>query len=507
MRRPRVKLITIPWELEVPTLSLATLASVTPPHFDICIVDLLRERLFLDEPTDLVGISASTPRINAAYALADLYRSKGVTVVLGGHHATALPEEALAHADAVVCGEGETSWMRICDEFLSNPSRVSGIYRDPPPDLAALPQPRIDLMKLDRYGSFYYPIIASRGCPEKCGFCFAKRMTQGFRTYPIAHVIEQVKRRPAFIRSMYFVDDNLPADPDHSRELFFELSKLKVPFGMQARNEFALDRDRLAQAHDAGCVFISSGYESVSQQTLDRTGKRAQAGNYRQAAANIYDAGIMGSGNWMFGFDSDTPEVFEETLEFLDSSDLLHSTFTTEIPFPGTAIWRRYEREGRLLSHDYDAYVGKGHVIVRPTLMSEEQLWQGIRWLTTQYYSPRRAARRIKRAVQNKKLASLGPRALRTPALVFLGMYQVYQWHYRMVPSLNWLYERLVSVNKHKYLKDHLRRTNFWSRDHVRASEVPGARFPPLSSASPFLHRAGYTDRREQPLAVEERLL
>jgi hypothetical protein len=95
-----------------------------------------------------LGISASTPRIKAAHALADINRARGARVVLGGHHATAMPEEALQHADAVVCGEGATSWRCICEEFLGNPSRVSGIYRDPPPDLSTLPQPRIDLIRI-----------------------------------------------------------------------------------------------------------------------------------------------------------------------------------------------------------------------------------------------------------------------------------------------------------------------------------------------------------------------
>src|SRR3990172_3880418 len=151
-RRLRVKLITIPWELEVPTLSLASLAAVTPEsHFDVAIVDVLRERLFFDEPTDLVGITASTPSIRAAYALAEAYRRAGVKVVLGGHHVTAMPNEGLQHADAVVCGEGEGSWMRILEEMRSDPAQVSGIYRDPPPDLATLPQPPMDLMKIGRY--------------------------------------------------------------------------------------------------------------------------------------------------------------------------------------------------------------------------------------------------------------------------------------------------------------------------------------------------------------------
>ncbi len=139
--RPRLKLIALPWELEVPTLGLASLAAVTPACFEIAIVDLLRERLVLDEPVDLVGIAASPPRIKAAYALARLYRERGARVVMGGHHVTAMPDEALQWCDAVVCGEGETAWRQICDDFLGHLARVHGIYRGGRPTSAGCRSP------------------------------------------------------------------------------------------------------------------------------------------------------------------------------------------------------------------------------------------------------------------------------------------------------------------------------------------------------------------------------
>jgi radical SAM superfamily enzyme YgiQ (UPF0313 family) len=495
MRRPRLKLITLPWELEVPTLGLASLAAVTPDAFDIAIVDLSREHLFFDEEVDLVGLSASTPRIKAAYELADLYRARGVKVVLGGPHATAMPQEALEHVDAVVVGEGETSWRRLCDEFLTNPSKIGGVYRDPPPDLATLPQPRIDLMRLERYGSYYFPLIASRGCPEGCTFCFAKRMTLGYRTYPIAHVLEQVRRRPDFIRACYFVDDNLPADPDYSRELFRALAKTGIRFGMQARHEFASERSDLDLAREAGCVLISSGYESVNQASLDGTAKHAQVEGYRQTIANIFAAGILPSGNWMFGFDWDTPDTFRETLKFLDTTDLMHCSFTTEIPFPGTAAFKRYEREDRLCTRDYDDYVGKDHVAVNPKQMTPAQLQDGIRWLATQFYSASRCANRGLRAVRNPALPAFGHSWLKAPAYMGLNAYQFWQWHYRMVPQVQWLYRRLVSVNKYRYAGDFLRRTNF-------GATLPASQRAPVQHEpqTPFFTGQGFKRGRLVPL-------
>ncbi len=499
-RAPRLKLITVPWELEVPTLGLASLAAVTPPQFEISIVDLLRERLFLDEQVDLVGISVSTPKVKAAYALADLYRAKGVKVVIGGHHATAMPEEALTHADAVVCGEGETAWRRLCEDFLGNPSRVQGLYRDEAPDLATLPQPRVDLMKIERYGRYYYPIIASRGCPEACSFCFSKRMTRGFRTYPIAHILEQIRRRPSYIRAMYFVDDNLPADPDFARELFRALARERIPFGMQARHEFSRDTANLELARSAGCALISSGNEPITHISRHGTGKRADAVDYRETIANIYRVGIMPSGNWMFGFDWDTPDTFARTLEFLDSTELCHSSFTCEIPFPGTASWKRYRLEGRLLTDDTDEYVGKDHVVVRPKQMTPEQLRDGIRWLARSFYSPRRATARAARALRNERLGELfGPRWVAPFALLGLNYFQVWQWHYRFVPSLQWLYQRLVSVNKYQYLRDHVRRSNFAPASDAAPAKATASAAPP-PAPGPFHEVSGHKPHRSATL-------
>lgn len=497
-RRPRLKLITLPWELEVPTLSLASLAAVTPGQFEIAIVDLLREQLFFEEPTDLVGISASTPTINAAYALADAYRARGVTVVIGGHHATAMPEEALRHADAVVCGEGEVSWQRLCEDFLGAPSRVRGLYRDAAPDLSTLPLPRTDLMRMERYGAFYFPVIASRGCPESCGFCFSKRMTHGFRTYPISHVLEQIRRRPPWVRSLYFVDDNLPADLDWARELFTALKKRAVPFGMQARHEFSRDSGALQLAREAGCTLISSGYESVNQASLDRQGKRALASEYREVIAEVARAGIIPSGNWMFGFDQDGPDTFQRTLDFLDTTRLLHCSFTTEIPFPGTAAWKTYRAAGRLLTENYEHYTGKDRVVVQPMRMTAAQLRDGVRWLAREFYSPRRASLRAWDAIRNPALAGIGPAFLKGPAFVALNAFQVWQWHYRMVPALQRVYQALLRVYRHRYVGDLFAQTNF--------RQLPPAPSWTTPDADGSLHTTqGWKPTRARPLAPHAR--
>ena len=459
-----------------------------------------REQLFFDEEVDLVGISASTPRIKAAYALADLYRAKGVKVVLGGHHVTAMPDEALDHADAVVIGEGEPGWRRVCDDFLTNPSRVHGIYRDDPPDLAELPQPRMDLMHIERYGAFYYPLIASRGCPEACTFCFAKRMTRGYRTYPISHVLEQVRRRPKFVRACYFVDDNLPADPDYSRELFQALAKTGIKFGMQARHEFSKDPDNLKMAQDAGCLLISSGYESVNQMSLDGTAKHATVDGYREVISNIFKAGIIPSGQLdvrlRLGHARHLPpDAGVPRLHRADALQLHHRD-----PLPRHRGVEEATRARAACSPPTTtSYVGKDHVVVKPKQMTPEQLTDGIRWLAREYYSFARCTKRGLHALENKAIEGFGPQILRAPALMGLNYFQWWQWHYRMVPSVQWLYQRLVSVNRFQYVKDFTRRSNYWSSEHQAAG---GPAHEPTES--PFHSCQGFKKGPAHPLVPEK---
>ncbi|MFO0587513.1 MAG: radical SAM protein [Polyangiaceae bacterium] len=464
MRKLKVKLITVPWELEVPTLSLACLAAVTPEsRFEVAVVDALRHRVHVDEPVDLVGITASTPAIKGAYALADQFRARGVPVVFGGHHVTAMPKEGLLHGDAVVVGEGETAWTKILEDVASNPKRVQGVYREPAPDLDTLPVPSVKHLTLERHGPYNYPIIASRGCPEVCSFCFAKRMSRGFRTYPVARVLEQIRMRPEWAKMLYFVDDNLAGDRDYAKELFRAMSreKNKIHFGMQVRSEFADDEEMLRLAYEAGCAFVSSGYESVNQHTLDSQRKRAAVADYKRRIKAIQREGMIASGNFMFGFDGDDLSTFDRTLDFLDEAGIYHATFTTEIPFPGTGPYRKYEKEGRLLTRDYDAYVGKDHVVVKPALMSARELRDGVRRISLSFFSPRRAAARAAAAYDNKKLFMELSGGQRMAAIVALSAYQVYQWHYRMTSTGYWLYRKLLPYAKYAYPEEWTSTTNF----------------------------------------------
>jgi len=462
VKKYRIKLITIPWEINIPALSLPSLAAVTPADkFDIAIVDLLRERLIIDEPVDIVGITASTARINAAYALADLYRSRGVKTVIGGHHVTLLPEEGLQHADAVVVGEGENAWKLICEQFLKNPDLVHGIYDEGPADLSKLPLPRIDLMKSERYTPYYYPVVASRGCPNSCSFCFTGETTRKYETYPISHVLKQISSRPKRARVIAFLDDNFAGDVAYTRELLREIKKLNIKFGVQVRPEFILNPDNLNLLGEAGCYGISTGFESINQSVLAGSNKSTRASTYKDIITLTQNQGIMISSNWMFGFDWDTPDCFDATWEFLLESNIYHSTFSTLIPYPGSTLYNQLNNDGRIVSNNYDDYIGKSTAVHEPRHMTKRQLEKGVEKLTLKFFSFAHQRRVFSGWPQRGILfGDLSP----WRSYLYLkisNLYEMFVWHSRMNPPLRWFYNKLAPYYRYRYLGDLIKKTNF----------------------------------------------
>jgi hypothetical protein len=187
---------------------------------------------------------------------------------------------------------------------------------------------------------------------------------------------------------------------------------------------------------------------------------------------------MIASGNFMFGFDEDGPDVFDRTLEFLVESGMMHASFTTEIPFPGTAAFRRYQREGRLLTQDYDHYIGKDHVVVRPLRMTPRELQDGIRRLALAYYGPRHRARLTAAALRNERLFGEFTGLRRVAVIAALNGYQLYQWHYRMSRLGRLLYPALLPYAKYGYPDEWFATSAFWrpgGGDEARGEAQGGA--------------------------------
>ena len=368
---------------QIMTLSLPAVAAATPEGHEITIEDERVKKIRLDDTPDLVGISFEVFRAYRAYEIADHYRQRHVPVVLGGMHASVMPEEGLEHADAVVVGEADEVWPHVVADAESG--RMRGIYKgERSVELAKLKPPRLDLLDASRYFPLY-PIEATRGCTHACAFCSTRYVHGlGFRTRPVGHVIADVER--AGNRLIGFLDDNLAADEAFAKELFTAMVPYGKKFFMQSHVLLAENDELLSLAAKAGCLGVFMGVESLSAAALSEANKGFnKVERLKDNIARFHERGILVDGGIIFGFDSDTPDVFDRTIEALKRVKIDSVAVNILIPYPGTEFYRKFEREGRIICTDYAKYTG-GAVIVRPQNMTVEQLQAGYNRFTKDSY-------------------------------------------------------------------------------------------------------------------------
>ncbi len=375
-----------------PPMCLPVLASLTPPDADIHLVDENVEAVDLAEEADLVAISCMTAAAPRGYVLADRFRDRGVPVVMGGMHPSALPEEAARHADAVVIGEAESQWPQVFADFAAG--RPQSLYRtDRFHSLHNPPWPRRDLLRLERYLAPNL-VQTARGCPHACSFCsvspvFGRR----YRFRPVSDVIEEI--RSLRCTSLGFPDDNIVGNPGRARELFEALIPLKLRWVGQGDLSMAKDEELLRLMARSGCAAMFVGIESLSPASLVAAHKRPNIGlDFEQAVASIHRHGIDLVGSFVFGLDTDTTESFRATVAFAERVKLALAQFSILTPFPGAPVYEQLKSENRLTSRDWSLYT-MGHVVYQPRNMTVAQLQAGKEWAYGRFYSLPSIARRM----------------------------------------------------------------------------------------------------------------
>ncbi|HSR13476.1 MAG TPA: radical SAM protein [Thermodesulfobacteriota bacterium] len=391
---PEIRRVRRSRVLNFQQITMPYLAAFVPGHWTVTHVDEAAGPVDVRASADLVAITFHTPSAPHAYELADEFRSRGITVALGGPHATLMPDEAQRHADVVFVGEAESHWPCFLQGFEGGEyeSRYTCLE---PPSLDRAPISRQDLLHRRDHTSGV--LFATRGCAFRCDFCTVAVMYQSrVRRRPVLDVVREFASFRG--RVVILWDDNIAADTEYAKELFRALAPQGKWWSSQASVHAAHDEDFLRMAARSGCKQLFLGLESISQGSLDGVSKRFnRVDEYANAIDRIHAHGISVQAGIVFGFDGDTERVFSDTVDFLESSGVQNATFNLLTPFPGTRLHQRLESEGRILTRDWRKYNGRADVVFRPRNMSAAALLEGYRYANERFYSPRSIYRRLSR--------------------------------------------------------------------------------------------------------------
>ncbi len=404
----------------LPSLGLLTLAAYTPKNWTVIYKELdayTEDDLanIEQEQPDLIAFSSLTARINETYKISRLFRSKGIKTVIGGLHVSALPEEALNYADAIVQGEGELIWQQLLADvehnalaqLYSSLKNKKYIYHF---DDTVIP--RYDLLDISKYNRI--TLQTTRGCPLHCSFCAASRTISSYKKKPIAQ-IERELNKVFEIWDKPFIelaDDNTFIDKKWAKDLLKLFANYNMKWFTESDISLAYDDELLELLSKSNCSQVLIGFESTTANSLkgiDRTNwKFKQFDKYLKAIDKIQSYGISVNGCFILGFDSHTKEIFKETEQFITDSNLSEVQLTLLTPFPGTDLYKQYKKENRLLNNNLWEKYTLFDVTFIPKNFSVEELENEFQALMTKIYAEEVVKKRksiFRQTLKNKILS------------------------------------------------------------------------------------------------------
>ena len=362
------------WQME--PLAPAVIAALTPKDVEVRFYDDRLETIPYDEPTDLVALSVETYTARRCYQIASAYRRRNIPVVMGGFHATLCTDEVASYADAVIIGEAEEPWSTVIDDFRHG--KLQRVYR-------GAKRPLLGDLRPDRSifaGKRYLPVTlieAGRGCHFRCDFCAIQAYFKSTQTRrPIDTILGEIEATRARTKLYFFVDDNITSNLDQAKEFYRTLIPLNIRWVSQASINAAHDEEFLDLIRRSGCQGLLIGFESLDPNTLKLMGKRfnTMGGGYEKALANLRRHDIRLYATFVFGYDYDTPAVFDEAVDFAIRNRFYIAAFNHLTPFPGTPLYQRLEREGRLRFDKWwlDPFYGYNRIPFTPKRLAPDEL-------------------------------------------------------------------------------------------------------------------------------------
>ena len=376
-------------------LTLTTLAALIPPEMNACveILDEGIEDINIDGiDAGLVGITATTGNSIRTYEMADRLRERQIPVVMGGPHATLVPDDVQPHVDSVVVGYAEDTWPELLRDFVAGQMKPRYVM-SPDLSLANRPFPRRDLVKKHGYITTYV-FETQRSCIHYCEFCVAPTAWGNKPFYkPIEDVIEDIRQH--YGRRILFIDLNLINNTEYAMRLFEALIPLKVDWFGLTTTLLNQNKTLLELAARSGCSGLLMGFESISRdnQKLIKKGFNSPT-DYRTIVEELHRYKITLMACFTFGLDNDTTDVFMDTARFALEASIDLPRYAIVTPFPGTALYKRLESEGRILTNNWELYDAQ-HVVFQPKLMTPGQLYAGHERAWKYTYSMKNMSRRF----------------------------------------------------------------------------------------------------------------
>lgn len=373
----------------------AAIAAAIPQGIDIEIIDMHVQDIDWDKvDADLALVSLLTTNAPIGFDVALKMKEKGITVIGGGVHAVVMPDECLQYFDAIAIGEAELLIDTILEDFRNNSLKKRYETKEQI-DLTKCRIPRYDLLKLRRYA--YFGIMASKGCGFDCDFCSSKLVTgPGFRHKTVEQIINEIEyirslheKDPLVPESFFFVDSNLYTDRKFLIELLRALIPLKLkPWGLFASINVARDHEVLDLLQEANCGVVQIGFETINPDSLkDINKKQNNPSEYKEIVKTLTAKGIYTYGTFIFGFDEDDANVFDETFKLIDESGMFQVGLFALTPFPGTRIFDKLSKEGRILHKDWSKYT-MINVVFQPKKMTVEEFEREYKQIREKTYDP-----------------------------------------------------------------------------------------------------------------------
>ena len=352
-------------------LAPAILAAICPNwDFECCLETI--EDVDFNTDADIIAISGMGHAIIRSIDIAKEFKVRGKTVVMGGYMASLMPEEAKKYCDSVIIGDGEKAFPRMLADYENG--ALQDFY-DIPLENLSFPLPRYDLFKNKKIGDFL-PVQAGRGCPNSCSFCSVYCLYKNrYMRRDIGEVIRDITHIKSLgYKKFLLLDDNILSERDYILKLCAEIEKLDMQWLSQCEISIADDEEVLNAAARSGCISLSFGIESISQESLDSMQKSwAKVDKYKAQIKKIQDAGIDVSTEMVIGADGDTIESIRKTADFITENKITVPRFYILTPIPGTLFFDEMKAQNRLTSDNIYEFNG-AFAVHKPNNMTPEQL-------------------------------------------------------------------------------------------------------------------------------------